>query len=44
MVLKGGKGYQLYDADDNWINIVGLVYYTDSVGNKTGSALSLIHI
>ncbi len=35
---EGGFGYQLHDADDNWINIVGRVYYTDSVGNKTGSA------
>jgi len=33
-----GSSYLLYNSQPNWINIVGLAYYTDSMGNKTGSA------
>ncbi len=36
----GGDGvaYDLYDGNPNWVNIVGLAYYEDSMGNKTGAA------
>ncbi len=33
-----GMAYDMNGTEPNWINIVGLAYYTDSMGNKTGAA------
>lgn len=33
-----GTSYLLFDSYPNWINIVGVAFYFDNMGNKVGSA------